>query len=109
MSWDAKDLALLKELWTAGHSAGQIAGRLGYSRNAVSAKLKRMGHKRGHKPPTANPRIVAVPTRRPALAAACARPVDRVMSTRKPAAKPTRELTKRELYVMLANAVRNTG
>jgi GcrA cell cycle regulator len=109
MSWDAKDLALLKELWTAGHSAGQIAGRLGYSRNAVSAKLKRMGHKRGHKPPTANPRIVAVPTRRPALAAACARPVDRVMSTRKPAPKQVKELTKRELYAMLANAVRNTG
>ena len=109
MSWDAKDLALLKELWTAGHSAGQIANRLGYSRNAVSAKLKRMGHKRGHKPPTANPRIVAVPTRRPAAAAACARPVDRVMSTRKPVAKQARELTKRELYAMLANAVRNTG
>ena len=76
MSWDAKDVALLKELWAAGYSAGQIASRLGYSRNAVSAKLKRMGHKRGHKPPTANPRIVAVPTRKPALAAACARPVD---------------------------------
>jgi len=109
MSWDANDLALLKELWTAGHSAGQIANRLGYSRNAVSAKLKRMGHKRGHKPPTANPRIVAVPTRRLAAAAACARPVDRVMSTRKPVAKQARELTKRELYAMLANAVRNTG
>jgi GcrA cell cycle regulator len=109
MSWDAKDVALLKELWAEGYSAGQIASRLGYSRNAVSAKLKRMGHKRGHKPPTANPRIVAVPTRRPALAAACARPVDRVMSTPKPAAKPTKELTKRELYAMLANAVRNTG
>jgi GcrA cell cycle regulator len=109
MSWDAKDLALLKELWTAGHSAGQIANRLGYSRNAVSAKLKRMGHKRGHKPPTANPRIVSVPTRRPAAAAACARPVDRVMSTRKPVAEQARELTKRELYAMLANAVRNTG
>lgn len=107
MSWDAKDVALLKELWAEGYSAGQIASRLGYSRNAVSAKLKRMGHKRGHKPPTANPMIVAVPTRRPA--AACARPVDRVMSTRKPAPKPTRELTKRELYAMLANAVRNTG
>ena len=109
MSWDAKDLALLKELWAAGYSAGQIASRLGYSRNAVSAKLKRMGHKRGHKPPTANPVIVAVPTRR-ASAAACARPVDRVMST--PASRPrsqTRELTKRELYAMLANAVRNTG
>ena len=109
MSWDAKDVALLKELWAAGHSAGQIASRLGYSRNAVSAKLKRMGHKRGHKPPTANPRIVAVRTRRPAPAAACARPVDRVVSTRKPVAKQTRELTKRELYAMLANAVRNTG
>ena len=109
MSWDAKDVALLKELWAAGYSAGQIASRFGYSRNAVSAKLKRMGHKRGHKPPTANPRIVAVPTRRPPLAAACARPVDRVMSTRKPVAKPSRELTKRELYAMLANAVRNTG
>jgi len=113
MSWDAKDVALLKQLWAEGYSAGQIASRLGYSRNAVSAKLKRLGHKRGHKPPTANPMIVAVPTRRPALAVACARPVDRVMSTRKPAAKQTRELTKeltkRELYAMLANAVRNTG
>jgi GcrA cell cycle regulator len=47
------------------------------------------------------------------LAAACARPVDRVVSTRKPVAKQTKELTKeltkRELYAMLANAVRNTG
>ena len=117
MSWDAKDVALLKELWAAGHSAGQIASRLGHSRNAVSAKLKRMGHKRGHKPPTANPKIVAVRTRKPTLAAACARPVERVVSrpkkpnkaATKPAAAPARELTKRELYAMLANAVRNTG
>ena len=119
MSWDAKDVALLKELWAAGYSAGQIASRLGHSRNAVSAKLKRMGHKRGHKPPTANPRIVAVPTRKPAMAAACAQPVDRVVSKPKvskpkvsrpkPVATPTREFTKRELYAMLANAVRNTG
>ena len=113
MSWDAKDVALLKELWAEGYSAGQIASRLGYSRNAVSAKLKRMGHKRGHKPPTANPMIVAAPTRRPSPAAACARPVDRVMSKRKPVVKQTKELTKeltkRELYAMLANAVRNTS
>src|SRR4029450_9045184 len=115
MSWDAKDVALLKELWAAGHSAGQIASQLGYSRNAVSAKLKRMGHKRGHKPPTANPRIVAVPTRKPALAAACARPVDRVVLRPKSRAKPKaaasepREFTKRELYAMLADAVRRTG
>jgi GcrA cell cycle regulator len=115
MSWDANDVALLKELWAAGHSAGQIASRLGHSRNAVSAKLKRMGHKRSHKPPTANPRIVAA--RKPALAAACARPVERVVSSRprkpnkplaKPVTAPARELTKRELYAMLASAVRNT-
>src|SRR6478752_239527 len=115
MSWDAKDVALLKELWAAGYSAGQIASRLGHSRNAVSAKLKRMGHKRGHKPPTANPRIVAVPTRRPSAAAACAQPVDRgvskakVVSKTKPVAAPAKEFTKRELYDMLASAVRNTG
>jgi len=116
MSWDAKDVALLKELWADGHSAGQIASRLGHSRNAVSAKLKRLGHKRSHKPPTANPRIVATRTRDPALAAACARPVERVVSrprrpnkaSVKPAAAPARELTKRELYAMLASAVRNT-
>lgn len=114
MSWDANDVALLKALWAAGHSAGQIASRLGLSRNAVSAKLKRMGHKRSHKPPTANPRIVAA--RKPALAAACARPVERVVSRPKrsskalvkPAAAPAREFSKRELYAMLASAVRNT-
>src|SRR2546426_5091881 len=109
MSWDAKDVALLKELWAAGYSAGQIASRLGHSRNAVSAKLKRMGHKRGHKPPTANPRIVAVPTRRPALAAACERPVDRAVSKPQPVAKPARGLTQREPYAMLAKAGRNTS
>ena len=113
MSWDANDLALLKELWMAGHSAGQIATRLGYSRNAVSAKLKRMGQKRGHKPPTASPRIVSVPKRNPATMAACARPVDRVVSPRKPAAarpkEQPREFTKRQLYAMLVDAVRNTN
>lgn len=122
MSWDANDVALLKKLWADGHSAGQIASRLGYSRNAVSAKLKRLGHKRGHKPPTASPKIVSVPTRRPKLAAACDRPVDRVVSKpkvsrsgvskaskRTTVAQPARELTKRELVAMLADAVRNTG
>jgi hypothetical protein len=43
MGWDEEDVALLKKLWASGHSAGQIATRLGHSRNAVSAKLKRMG------------------------------------------------------------------
>ena len=124
MSWDANDVALLKRLWAEGHSAGQIASRLGYSRNAVSAKLKRLGHKRGHKPPTASPKIVSVPARKPKLVAACDRAVDRVVSKprvsastasrskaskHKTPAQPQRELSKRELFAMLADAVRNTG
>ena len=119
MSWDANDIALLRQLWADGHSAGQIASRLGHSRNAVSAKLKRLGHKRGHKPPTASPKIVSAPARRPKLAAACDRVVDRVVSKpkvskskaskHKTAAQPAREFTKRELVAMLADAVRNTG
>jgi len=47
MGWDAEDLALLKKLWASGQSAAQIAGRLGHSRNAVCAKLMRLGLKRG--------------------------------------------------------------
>ena len=114
MSWDANDVALLKKLWADGHSAGQIANRLGLSRNAVSAKLKRLGQKRGRKPPTASPKIVSVPKRTPAAMAACARPVDRVVSPRKQvASKQTasqpKEFTKHQLYAMLADAVRNTG
>jgi GcrA cell cycle regulator len=116
MSWDAKDVALLKELWANGQSAGQIASRLGYSRNAVSAKLKRMGQRRGRKPPTANPRIVSAPKRTfsapkrdAALSAACARPTDKVVSSRKQVARQPEEFTKRQLYAMLADAVRNTG
>ncbi len=109
MSWDAKDVALLKKLWASGHSAGQIATRLGQSRNAVCAKLLRMGLKRGHKPPTANPKIVSVPKRRPAQSAACSLPVAKVMSSRKPVVKQSKEFTKRQLYAMLAEAVRNTG
>ena len=109
MSWDTKDVALLKKLWSVGQSAAQIARRLGYSRNSVCAKLTRLGLKRGHKPPTAKPKIRPVPKRKPALLAACARPVDKVVSTRKPVARQPEEFTKRQLYAMLAEAVRNTG
>jgi GcrA cell cycle regulator len=101
MSWDAEDLATLKKLWTAGQSAAQIAHRLGYSRNAVCAKLLRMGLKRGHKPPTANPKIIARPS-----SAACHRPMEKVMSSHKP--KP-KEFTKRQLCEMVAEAAANTA
>src|ERR1700738_3419662 len=69
------------------HTAAQIARRLGYSRNSVCAKLTRLGLRRDHKPPTANPKIVSVPKRRAALLAACARPADKVVFARKPVAK----------------------
>jgi GcrA cell cycle regulator len=107
--WDAASVALLKKLWACGHSAGQIASRLGHSRNAVCAKLLRMGLKRGHRPPTAKPRIVSVPKRTPALLAACARPVHKVVSARKPVVRPPKEFTKSQLNAMLTEAIANTA
>jgi GcrA cell cycle regulator len=109
MSWATEDLALLKRLWASGQSAAQIARRLGYSRNAVCAKLTRLGLKRGHKPPTAKPVIVSLPKRRPTSLAACTRPAAKVVSSRKPAVRQPQEFSKRKLYAMLAEAVRNTG
>jgi GcrA cell cycle regulator len=108
MSWDAKDVALLKKLWAQGQSAAQIARRLGYSRNAVCAKLVRLDLKRGHKPPTAKPRIRSAPKRMPASLAACVRPVAKMVS-RKKLTKQPKEFTKGQLYAILAEAVRNTG
>ena len=108
MSWDAKDAALLEKLWAVGHSASQIARRLGYSRNAVCGRLTRLGLKRGHKPPTAKPKIRPVPKRRPALLAACARPVAKKVSRKTVGTQP-KKFSKRQLYAMLAEAVRNTG
>ena len=108
MSWDVKEVALLQKLWANGQSAGEIANKLGQSRNAVCAKLLRMGLKRGHKPPTASPKIVSVPKARPTQSAACTRSVDKVVS-RKPIVRDQKEFTKSQLYHMLAEAVRNTG
>ena len=108
MSWDTKDVTLLRTLWAVGQSAAQIARRLGYSRNAVCAKLTRLDLKRRHKPPTAKPEIRPVPKRRLALLAACSRPVEKIVSRKTVTLRPE-EFTKRQLYAMLAEAVRNTG
>lgn len=104
MNWDARDLALLNKLWASGQSAGQIAGRLGYSRNAVSAKLRRLGLTRGRKPPTAKPRIVSVPKQRKTSLAACTQQSAKVVSSR----QQPKTFSKGRLYAMLAEAVRNT-
>jgi GcrA cell cycle regulator len=68
-----------------------------------------MGLKRGHKSPTAKPKIVSVPKRRPVLFAACARPVHKGVSTRKPVLKQPKELIKSQLNAMLAEAAANTA
>ncbi|MGY8632582.1 GcrA family cell cycle regulator [Bradyrhizobium sp. 14AA] len=102
MGWDGKDIALLKKLWSAGQSAAQIAHRLGCSRNAVCGMLTRLNLKRGHKPPTARPKIRSAPKLRPS-SAACARPVA-------PAERQQpKEFSKQQLHAILAEAVRNTG
>ncbi|MGA2287385.1 GcrA family cell cycle regulator [Bradyrhizobium sp.] len=121
MEWNAPDVALLRALWTKGRSAGQIATRLGHSRNAVCAKLLRMGLKRGHKPPTAKPKIVSAPKPRPIGAPVAASPSP-VPPPARPVPKPDRrrlgdsgpvlrpiEFTKDQLYAMLAEAVANTS
>ena len=106
--WDATSVALLNKLWASGHSAAQIAARLGHSRNAVRAKLLRLGLKRGLKP-TAKPKIVSVPKRKSAPLAACASPVHKVVSTRKPVGRQPKELTKSQLNAMLAEAAAKTS
>ena len=42
MGWDEEDVALLKKLWASGHSAGQIATRLGQ----VGANILGVEHRR---------------------------------------------------------------
>ena len=109
MGWDAKDVALLKRLWAAGQSAAQIARRLGYSRNAVCGMLTRSGLKRGHKPPTARPKIRPPPKPRPASSAALVRRVEKKVSRSTAEKQQPKEFSKQQLYAILAEAVRNTG
>ncbi|OSJ19718.1 GcrA cell cycle regulator [Bradyrhizobium canariense] len=107
MRWNRRELAQLKQLWSEGQSAAQIAGHLECSRNAVCGRLTRLGLTRGHKPPTAKPKIRSVPKRGPTLMAARC---DRVRKKLPQKALETRpqEMSKRQLYAILAEAVRNT-
>ena len=57
----------------------------------------------------ANPKIVSVPKRKPVRLAACARPVHKVVSTRKLVVRQPKELTKSQLNEMLAEAGANTA
>lgn len=71
-AWTDEAIETLKFLWAEGHSAAQIAGRIGVTRNAVIGKIHRLGlaarppRPRASKP--AAPRRAAV--RRPVLRAA---------------------------------------
>jgi len=77
---------------------------LGCSRSAVCAKLQRLGLNRGHKPPTAKPKIVPVP-----FAPLKKSPVKSIFGFRSTAIGPRANFTKPQLQTMLAEAVRNTG
>src|SRR5215472_16407278 len=100
----AENLAMLKKLWASGHFVGQIGRRLKFSRNAVQAKaLGPIARSQA-----GNSKVMPLPKRRASSMAACIRPVSKVVSSRKPPAPP-KELSKREGYAMLAEAVRNTG
>lgn len=108
MGWDAKDIALLKKLWSGGQSAAQIARRLGCSRNAVCGMLTRLSLKRGHKPPTARPKIRPAPKLRPS-SAACARLVAQKVSLSTAERQQPKEFSRQQLYAILAEAVRNSS
>lgn len=100
--WNAKNIELLKTLWSHGQSAGQIAERLDCSRSAVCAKLKRLGLRRARKPPTSKPMILSVRS-------AKSSDVKRWRPARKVRKKaPRAEYSQRELYQMLMQAVKNT-
>src|SRR4051794_35985532 len=104
MSWDAKNIALLKKLWSVGRSAGQIARRLGCSRNAVCGRLNSLGLKRGHKPSPAKPKIM--PAKAGVVSRVC--PPEAKKVSRKIDGGQPKKFSKRELFAMLADAVGNT-
>lgn len=56
--WPAAAVERLRELWTRGSSAGQIAADLGLTRNAVMGKITRLGLHRAPKAP-AQPWVAA--------------------------------------------------
>ncbi len=101
--WNAENILLLRKLWSHGQSAGQIAERLDFSRSAVSAKLKRLGLKRGHKPPTCKPVILA--------ARSASSGIKRYLPVRRRRKRHVEreEYSQRQLYAMLSEAVKNTG
>jgi GcrA cell cycle regulator len=49
-SWTDAQVALLKELWLAGFTGGEIGRRLGISRSAAMGKLRREGMLRQDRP-----------------------------------------------------------
>jgi|SRR6516225_8461911 GcrA cell cycle regulator len=101
--WDKENVERLRKLWLCGESAGQIAAKLNCSRSAVCAKLQRLGLRRAPKPPTSKPAILAA--RKAPFAVKRSAPIQR---TRKRAAPKRAEYTRRQLYEMLAQAVKNT-
>lgn len=101
--WNAENIELLKMLWSHGQSAGQIAERLDCSRSAVCAKLQRLGLRRARKPPTSKPKILSARSTKSSDTKRW-RAVGKVRKQAKYV-----EHSQRELYEILAQAVKNTG
>ena len=102
--WNSDTEELLKKLWFYGQSAGQIADKLACSRSAVCGKLQRLGLTRARKPPTSKPVILSVRKCSTRPSEKICQPVRRVRK------KANREgPSQRELYEILALAVRNTS
>jgi GcrA cell cycle regulator len=71
--------------------------------------LTRLGLKRGHKLPTATPKIRPPPKLRPTSSAACGRPLAQKVSLSTAERQQPKEFSRQQLYAILAEAVRNTG
>ena len=68
-----------------------------------------MGLKRGHKPPTAKPKIRPHPKLRSASSADSTRLVAMKVSRSTAKRQQPKQFSKQQLYAILAEAVRNTG
>jgi GcrA cell cycle regulator len=97
--WKSSKVRLLETLWAKGLSASQVGKQLGCSRSAVCGKVDRLNLPPRVQWSSVAPTVKSVqtPKVKPVL------PPERMQRPAKVA-----PLTKKELYEMLAQAVRNT-
>ena len=101
--WTIEKVRQLTELWSKGLSASQIGQKMNLTRNTILGKVHRL-----RLPGRKSIRLPLPETKRPRIAP---RPVKSLYKVQpRPFCKPPRvEQSKRQLYAMLAEAVRNTA